>query len=91
VITVVNGSSSQSRGVAARLTNEFGQGIGVIKQPIQCAQVYQLVIAFVILTSAGARRLVVVTTNEGNTAAPSAVRFDTDSPYFAAIDTFTIY
>ncbi|MBD2019363.1 hypothetical protein H6F43_04090 [Leptolyngbya sp. FACHB-36] len=83
-------SSAQSKGMAVKLANSAGQALGILKLPIQCAQVYQLVVAFVVLKD-GERRLCLITLNEGDTSAPSGCRFDSDSPHFAGVDTFALY
>ena len=81
---------AQARGMGVRLQNLQATVLGCTKQPIRCAQVYQLVCAFLV-EKAGSRRLIVVTTNGGNLSQPSSVRFNTDAPDYSAIDSFNLY
>lgn len=89
-LATVDAANAQTKGIAARLQNSAAQVLGVLKLPIQCSQVYQLLIAFLIAKGSD-RRLVIVTLNEGNLNAASSIRFDSDSPGFAGIDTFYLY
>jgi hypothetical protein len=90
VLTVANNNEAQTKGIAAKLLNSSGQSLGVLKLPIQCSQIYQLVITFLAVKE-GERRLVIVTCNSGNPAKPAGCAFDSNSPNFAAIDTFHLY
>lgn len=90
-LTTVDSFTSQGRGLAIKLTDGAGRSLGILKLPIQCAQIYQAVIAFLI-QKAGERRLVIVTSNEGDTSLASSVAFDSEAAgSYAAIDTFRIY
>jgi hypothetical protein len=90
-ITTVDSATAQGKSLAVKLTDASGRSLGILKLPIQCAQVYQLVVAFTVL-KAGERRLVICTTNEGNTSLPSGCAFDSElAASYSAIDTFRIY
>lgn len=89
-LAAIDAASAQTKGLAIRLQNSASQVLGALKIPIRCSQVYQLVVVFSVVNGSS-RRLVAVTLNEGNVDTPSSCAFNSDSPSFAAIDTFTIY
>lgn len=88
-VTAIAATNPQGKGLAARLQTLDGKAIGVLKQPILCAQIYQLVIAFIVLADDGSRCLAIATINNGNPTAPSSCAIDSD--LLTAIDTFPLY
>lgn len=88
-LATVDGVTAQGRGLAVTLQS-YGRTLGVKKLPIQCGQIYQLVVACLVVKD-GERRLLLTTLNEANPLLPSDCQFSSDSPGFAGIDTFRIY
>jgi hypothetical protein len=87
-IAATAATNPQAKGLAVKLTSE-GRAIGIQKQPILCAQFYQLAIGFIVLAADGSRRLAIATINGGDPSQPSPCALDSD--LFAGIDTFPIY
>jgi hypothetical protein len=85
----VAGSGQQGRGISGRLSSG-GIPVGVAKRPLSSEMPYQVATACVV-EKAGSHRLLVATYNEGDPSIHTAVECNSDTPHFAAFDTFKLY
>jgi hypothetical protein len=90
-ITVDAGNDAQSISQSRVLKDGSGRLLGCLKKPIQCQQVWQLVVGLGLVMANGDRRLLLITTCEGDRTQSSPVQFSSDAPGYAGIDMFRLW